>query len=95
MDVAQIIEAKLRENLTIDHLTVLNQSDQHRGHGGSPGTGQSHFEAIVVSNDFEGVGKVQRQRKIYQILQAEMAGPIHALALTTLTPAEFKQRASS
>ena len=92
MDVAKIIEAKLRENLSIEHLTVLNQSDQHRGHGGSPGTGQSHFEAIVISSDFEGVGKVQRQRKIYEILQAEMAGPIHALALTTLTPAEYQRR---
>lgn len=92
MDVAKIIEAKLRENLSIDQLTVLNQSDQHRGHGGSPGTGQSHFEAIVISSDFEGVCKVQRQRKVYQILQAEMAGPIHALALTTLTPEEYKAR---
>jgi BolA protein len=88
MDVAAIIQAKLQENLNLHHLQVLNQSAQHAGHASSPNSGQSHFEALVVSADFEGMGKVQRHRRIYQILREELAGPIHALALTTLTPAE-------
>ena len=88
MDVAQTIDSKLREALSIQHLLVQNQSAQHRGHASSPGTGQSHFEALVVSQDFEGMGRIQRHRKVYQILSEELAGPIHALALTTLTPAE-------
>jgi stress-induced morphogen len=52
-------------------------------------TGTSdHFEATVVSARFEGVSRVERHRMVYASLGNAMSGPIHALALKTLTPAE-------
>lgn len=48
-----------------------------------------HFEAIVVSNAFEGKRPVARQQLVYATVQAEISsGALHALSLKTMTPAE-------
>ncbi|MEN8107218.1 MAG: BolA/IbaG family iron-sulfur metabolism protein [Pseudomonadota bacterium] len=47
-----------------------------------------HFEAIVVSQQFEGCSMVEQHRLVYQTLGDRMGGEIHALALKTLTPDE-------
>jgi acid stress-induced BolA-like protein IbaG/YrbA len=48
-----------------------------------------HFEAVVVSADFEGKRPLQRHQMVYRALGERMGGEIHALQLTTLTPAEL------
>lgn len=53
------------------------------------GDGQ-HFEAIVVSTEFEGKSRVQRQQRVYQTLKEKLAtGELHALSFKTFTPAEW------
>ena len=88
MNVTEIILTKLTEAFDPDSLEVRNVSHRHAGHAGSPGSGQSHFEVEMTSAAFEGVAKVARHRKVYQVLAEEMAGPIHALNLDLKTPAE-------
>ena len=49
----------------------------------------SHFEAIVVSEAFEGKRPVARQQLVYATVQEEISsGVLHALSLKTITPAE-------
>lgn len=88
MTVEQDIIRKLTEGLAPTHLDVENESHLHAGHAGSPGTGSSHFRVTVVSDKFDGLNRVARQRLVYDLLKDEMAGPVHALALQTQTPAE-------
>ena len=53
------------------------------------GDGQ-HFEALVVSAEFVGKSRVQRQQRVYQTLKEELAsGELHALSFKTLTPEEW------
>ncbi len=53
------------------------------------GDGQ-HFEAIVVSAEFAGKNRVQRQQRVYQTLKEKLAtGELHALSFKTLTPEEW------
>ena len=53
------------------------------------GDGQ-HFEAIVVSAEFEGKSRVQRQQRVYQTLKEKLTtGELHALSFKTFTPAEL------
>jgi acid stress-induced BolA-like protein IbaG/YrbA len=47
-----------------------------------------HFEATVISADFEGKRPLQRHQMVYRTLGERMGGEIHALQLATLTPAE-------
>lgn len=53
------------------------------------GDGQ-HFEALVVSAEFSGKNRVQRQQHVYKILKEKLAsGELHALSFKTLTPEEW------
>lgn len=88
MSVAERIESKLRAALTVEALILENESHRHAGHAGSPGTGESHFNLKLVSPDFAGKSRVERQKMVYAVLAEEMAGPVHALALKTLAPGE-------
>ncbi|MEQ9366879.1 MAG: BolA family protein [Leptospirales bacterium] len=87
-DRAPAIEAKLRAALAPLKLEVHNESAEHVGHAGSPGTGNSHFRVRVVSTQFEGQSLLQRHRRVYDILAEEMGAGIHALAIEAATPAE-------
>ena len=53
------------------------------------GDGQ-HFQAIVVSREFEGRSRVQRHQLVYAALGDRMREEIHALSMKTLTPQEWR-----
>ena len=86
MIIQKSIEEKLQAALIIDHLQVINESHQHSVPQGS----ESHFKLVVVSESFQGMRPIGRQQKIYGILAEEMAGPVHALTMQTLTPEEWQ-----
>jgi acid stress-induced BolA-like protein IbaG/YrbA len=48
-----------------------------------------HFDITVISSLFDGLRPVQRQQKVYAVLQDQIsAGTIHAVNMKTLTPDE-------
>jgi acid stress-induced BolA-like protein IbaG/YrbA len=51
-----------------------------------------HFEAIVVSGQFEGCSMVKQHQMVYATLGDRMGGEIHALALHTYTPDEWSRQ---
>jgi stress-induced morphogen len=57
------------------------------------GTGD-HYAATVVSTAFRDQSLVDRHRLVYAALADAMRGPIHALALTTVTPDEQERNRS-
>jgi len=88
MTIAERINKKLTEGLAPTLLEVVDESEKHKGHGGYREGGETHFHVTVVSPEFEGKSRVDRQRMVYALLADEMAERIHALALTTKAPAE-------
>ena len=50
----------------------------------------AHFQAVIVSNAFEGKSRVQRHQVVYSALGDRMREEIHALSMQTLTPAEYQ-----
>ncbi len=88
MAVAENIRSKLTAAFAPLELTVTDESARHAGHAGHRAGGESHFDVRVVSAQFEGLTRVERQRRIYAALDDEFRGGLHALALKALTPAE-------
>ncbi len=88
MKVAATIEAKLRAGLAPTRLVVVDESHLHQGHAGARPEGESHFRVEVVATAFGGLTRVARQRRVYEILASELAGPVHALSVTARTPDE-------
>ena len=69
------IRATLASGLACEHLDV-------RGDG-------HHFEAVIVSPEFEGLSRIRRHQRVYGVLGDRMREEIHALSMTTLTPAQW------
>ena len=88
MSVAATIREKLTERLAPIRLEIVDESHRHAGHAGARPEGETHFAVTIVSAGFTGLGRVARQRLVYQILADELATRVHALALTTLAPGE-------
>ena len=51
-----------------------------------------HFEATVISSQFENCTMVKQHQLVYRTLGDLMGGEIHALALHTHTPEEWANR---
>ena len=89
MSVQNTLETKLSQAIQCEKLEIENESYQHAGH--AHGDVDSHFKAVVISNDFEGVGKVARHQMIYKILADEINNPVHALVIMAYTPKEWEK----
>lgn len=50
-----------------------------------------HYEVTIVSQAFEGLMRIKRHRLVYDVLEEELKGPIHALTLQLYTPAQWEQ----
>jgi len=53
----------------------------------------THFAALVVAEEFEGVRKLARHQMVYKTLGSLVGNEIHALSLRTVTPAEYAEAA--
>ncbi len=69
-------------------LEIQDDSAKHSGHSGAREGGESHFSVLIVSQAFTGLNRVARQRLVNAALAEDLAGPVHALSLQTLTPEE-------
>lgn len=91
MQIQQTIENKLEAALTPDFLQVLNESHMHA----VPKDAETHFKLVIVSDSFEGLRSVQRHQRVYKLLSDELTGGVHALALHTFTPDEWREQANA
>ena len=71
-----IIRQCIEEGLQCEHVEVS-------------GDGR-HFEALIVSTQFQGLSKVRQHQLVYGALGERMREEIHALSMKTLTPEEWK-----
>ena len=88
MRVQTAIREKLKAALAPLVLEITDDSHRHAGHAGARPEGETHFAVLIVSDRFQGKSRVERQRMVYGILRDELAGPVHALSLTTKAPGE-------
>ena len=52
--------------------------------------GMGHYEAVVVSADFAGKRSLPRHQMVYATLGERVGREIHALAVRTYTPDEWR-----
>jgi acid stress-induced BolA-like protein IbaG/YrbA len=75
MVTAESIEQSIAAGIACEHLAV-------RGDG-------HHWEALIVSAAFENLPKVRQHQLVYAALGERMREEVHALSMTTLTPAQW------
>ncbi len=76
MATIESVKRGIEAGLACEHVEVI-------------GDGQ-HFQALIVSREFEGRSRVQRHQLVYAALGERMREEIHALSMRTLTPREWQ-----
>lgn len=89
------IREKLHATLAPLLLEVIDDSGKHAGHahmasraGKAGQSGETHFTVKVVSEAFKGKSRIDRHRIVHQVLSAEIADGVHALAIDAKAPGE-------
>lgn len=85
MSKQQELEQRLCQEFEPHFIAVENESYMHSSGRGA----DSHFKIVLVSDAFEGISKVARHQKIYQLFSQDLKNGIHALALHLYTKQEW------
>ena len=85
MRVEDEIRGKLVAAFEPSTISVLDESEQHRGHAGYQEGGQSHFRVSISAAAFADMSRIQRHRAVHTALGPDLIGRIHALALDIST----------
>jgi len=95
MTFADTMRQKLTAAFAPQVLEVRDESARHAGHAGATredgSHGETHFHVRLVSAAFEGLSRVERQRRIHAVLEQELKATVHALSLALLTPSEAQK----
>jgi BolA protein len=82
------LRRRLSEAFAPQRLDIVDESHRHAGHAGARPGGETHFRIAIAAAAFAGLDRVARQRAVHAVLADELAGGVHALSLTILTPDE-------
>ena len=96
MSIKERITTKLSAALAPMALDVIDDSASHAGHIGHPGSGhpgamsstETHFTVRVASAAFAGKTRLARHRLVNELLKAEFADGMHALAIEAKAPGD-------
>ena len=97
ISVRDTIQEKINAELAPTVLVVNDDSEKHANHKGMHDghagvrSNESHFSVVVVAEAFQGMTPIKRHRMVNAILQKEFDDGLHALQLSTKTPAEYEK----
>ena len=86
--VATELLRRLEAALAPARIALVDESEQHFGHGGYNPEGESHFRLEIESPRFAGISRVERQRLVYSALGDLMRERVHALSIRATAPGE-------
>ena len=92
MDNVAWLEQMLRQAFDPLHLEIADESAAHASHPGAAGGG-GHYRVLIVAAAFTGLDLLSRQRAVYAALGEGFRSRVHALALRTITPEEWRVQA--
>lgn len=81
MMVADEIRIRLEEAFAPQELTVVDESESHRGHAGWREGGETHFAVKIGAVAFSEMSRLERHRAIHAAIGPEIMARIHALRL--------------
>jgi BolA protein len=79
---------RLDTALSPSRVDLVDDSEQHRGHGGYNPAGESHFTLTIESEQFVGKSRIERQRMVHAALGDLLHERVHALSIRARAPGE-------
>ena len=84
------IENLISKNYNPVFFSVLDVSEQHKGHQNYKEDIESHFEIIIVSEKFKNLNRIERHRMVNKSLKEEFLSDLHSVIIKTYTLEEYK-----
>jgi BolA protein len=88
MTTVERIQSTLTQGLSPERLEVIDESALHAGHAGAVPGKTTHVRVRIVSAAFSGKSRIERHRLVNDLLAAEIAAGLHALAIEARAPGE-------
>ena len=82
------IENKLQAEFAPQFIEVEHESHNHS----VPANSETHFKVVLVSDQFLEKRLVARHQSVYKVLDEELKGGVHALALHLYTQDEWQAK---
>jgi stress-induced morphogen len=87
---------QLLQNLNPVFVDLKNDSHKHASHvehlGSAGFTGETHYKLMIVSEQFENLSRIDRQRKINDLLKDEFQTGLHAFEMKIYSVDEYKNQ---
>ena len=81
----------LNKNFDIFRCFVSDVSELHKGHSGYIEGEETHFEVIIISNDFKNKSRLERHKIVNNCLKNEFKGSLHSITYKLMTVSESKK----
>ena len=81
----------LNKNFDIYRCFVSDVSESHKGHSGYIKGEETHFEIIIISNDFENKNRLERHKMVNNFLKNEFLSSLHSITYKLMTISESKK----
>ena len=85
------IENLILKSYEPEFFSVIDVSEQHRGHQNFKEDVESHFEIIIVSEKFKNLNRIERHRMVNKSLREEFLSDLHSVIIKTYTSEEYEK----
>ena len=76
----RLVEEKVKNNIKIENILVIDSSDKHKKHKFFDPK-KYHLRLEIESDHLRSMDKIAAQRQVMKVLNEELKGKIHALEI--------------
>ena len=75
-----IIKKKITDNVTLEEIKIEDKSFLHKSHSGNQ-DGKFHIKLNIKSKELKQMNNIDKNKKIYKILDNELKNYIHSIQI--------------
>ena len=79
-DLISTVKKKLKNNLKIENIKIEDKSFLHKNHSGNQ-EGKFHLKLIINSEELKKLSRIEKNKKIYKVLNKELKENIHSIQI--------------
>ena len=80
-DLIAIVKKKLNDKIIIEKIEIQDKSYLHKNHSGHQ-DGRFHLKLIINSKELKMLSAIERNKRVYKILDEEIKKNIHSLQIS-------------
>ena len=75
-----IVKKKIEVNFKVESIKIEDKSFLHKNHSGNQ-SGKFHLKLIIISQELNQLNSIEKNKKIYKVLEKELKENIHSIQI--------------